>query len=101
MLQIILIIVGVIIIVLLLTQRGRDKVAGICEAAMGQTAKKNENKQKIISFLQEKKEAGNEDIRKHIGVSSRSVSRYMGDLEKSSIVEQVGGVGRGVIYRLK
>lgn len=108
MTQIILIALGIVIIAILLTQKGRkktkqatEKIVGICAAAIGQDAKKRENKEIISALLKEKGEMSNSDIRKALGVSDRSVIRYMDELEREGKVEQVGDIGRGVTYRLK
>jgi len=105
----ILIIVAVAVVVILLTRKGREKVirpvqnkvVGICATALDQTVRKNANKEKALAFIQEKKEAGNEEIRQYLGVSRRSAVRYLDELEKEGRIEQVGDIGRGVVYRLK
>lgn len=111
MTQIILIIFGVVIIGLLVFRRTRERVVGICAAAVGLDARKRENKEKILALLRngsasaqgfgETKELSNSDIREALGVSASSVARYMDELEKEGQVEQVGDTGRNVIYRLK
>ena len=101
MTQIILIILGIVIIALLLHRRSRERVAGICVAALDQTVQKNANKEKVLKFIREKGKTSNEEIREHLEVSRRSVVRYMDALEREGKVEQVGDIGRGVIYRLK
>lgn len=108
MTQIILIIIGIAVVVLLLHRKSRETVAGICAAAIGQDAKKRENKEKILALLREpldsargKRELSNSDIREALGISDRSVIRYMDELEKEGRVEQKGDTGRGVTYRPK
>ncbi|MDD5071784.1 MAG: winged helix-turn-helix transcriptional regulator [Patescibacteria group bacterium] len=99
--QTILIIIGIAIIILLLTRKGREAAVGICAAAIGQDAKKRENKEKTEALLKERGSLSNSDIREALGISDRSVIRYMDELEKEGKVEQVGSTGRGVVYRLK
>lgn len=101
MTQTILIIIGIAIVVILLSRKGRDKVVGICAAALGQDAKKRENKENILALLAERKELSNSDVRETFGISDRSVIRYMDELEREGKVEQAGSTGRGVTYRLK
>ena len=112
MTQIILIIIGTVIIALLLHRRSRvllrtrlrtdaERVVGICAAALDQTVRKNANKEKALAFIQDKKEASNEQIREHLRISRRSVVRYLDALEREGKVEQVGDIGRGVTYRLR
>lgn len=111
-LKIILILIGVAIVVILLTRkgqarlrarlrRGKETAVGICAVALDQTVRKNANKDRAMAFLQEKNQASNEEIREHLGVSRRTVVRYLDALEREGKVEQVGDIGRGVIYRLK
>lgn len=101
MTQIILIIVGIAVIALLLSRKTRENIVGICAAALGQDARKRENKEKILALLGERGELSNSDIREALGVSDRSVIRYMDELEREGKVEQVGNTGRSVTYRLK
>ena len=101
MTEIILIILGVIIIALLLTRKTREAAAWICQAALNQTVRKNANKEKALAFIKERGDASNDEIRDHLGVSRRSVVRYLDALEREGKVEQVGDSGRGVSYRPK
>lgn len=101
MIQKILIVLGMVIIVLLLTRRGREAAIGICSSALDQTVRKNANKEKTLAFIKERGNASNEEIREHLNVSRRSVVRYLDALEKEGNVEQIGDIGRGVTYRLK
>ena len=87
--------------ILLVSRRARETAVGVCASALDRTVRKNENKEKALAFLRERGEAGNEEIRERLNVSRQSVSRYMTELEQEGKVEQVGGVGRGVVYRLK
>lgn len=102
MTQTLLLILGIIIVAVLLTQKGRERVKGICAAALGQDAKKREHKVKILALFAgaKQEELNNEDIRNAFGLSRRSVTRYMTELEREGWVKQVGKSGRGVIYRL-
>jgi len=52
-------------------------------------------------MIQERDGISNSEIRKALGVSSRTAVRYLDELEKERKVEQVGKIGHGVIYRLK
>ena len=116
MAKIILIIIGIAVVVILLTRKGREKVVrpvqnkvvGICAIALDQTIRKNANKKKTLAFIQEKAHStssgqgvSNEEIREYLGVSRRSAIRYLDELEKEDKIEQVGDIGRGVVYRLR
>lgn len=101
MLQIILAIVVILLVVLLMHKRSREKAVGICASALDQTVRKNANKEKALEFIKVRDQASNEEIREHLGVSRRSAVRYLDALEREGKVEQIGDIGRGVIYRLK
>ena len=101
MTQTILIVLGIVIIVILLSQKARTQIVGICAAALDQTVRKNANKEKILKFFAEKNEVSNADIREYLKVASRTAVKYMDELEKEGKAEQVGSVGRSVTYRLK
>lgn len=101
MTEAILIFIVVVIVAILLTRRTRKQVVGICSTALDATVRKNANKEKIAAFLSQKREASNAELREHLGVTDRSVVRYLDELEKEGKVEQVGTAGRGVIYRAK
>ncbi|MBI2064642.1 MAG: winged helix-turn-helix transcriptional regulator [Candidatus Yanofskybacteria bacterium] len=84
-----------------LTGPGSRRKAPRDEIALGQTARKNTNREKVLALLRGKGELSNSEIREALGVVRRSVARYMTELEKERKVEQVGKTGRGVIYRVK
>ena len=72
---------------------------GICGFVLDQTVQKQDNKQKILDLLQGKGELSNSDIRAVLAVSRRSAVKYTTELEKEGKIEQVGDIGRGVVYR--
>ena len=74
---------------------------GVCAVALERTSKKEARKAKILEFLSEHEEMGNEDIREALGVSARSVVNYMNELEAEGRIKQVGVTGRSVTYQLK
>jgi len=78
-----------------------EGVAGICAFALDQLGRKNKNKVKILKLFEGKKELSNFEIREALRVSSRTVVRYLDELEEEEKVEQVGKIGHNVIYRLK
>lgn len=79
----------------------RDKLGGICAAVLGQSAKKQDNKEKIIAMLREKGELSNSDIREALGVSPRTVVSYMDELEREGKVGQTDKTGKYSRYRIK
>jgi predicted HTH transcriptional regulator len=66
-----------------------------------QMEKKTENKQKILSFLQEHGKIQNNDVEKLAGVSNATAERYLDELEKEGKLTQHGEIGQGVFYTPK
>lgn len=96
-----------LILLLLLSSKARDKTkekisqsVKICNFALEQSIHKQKNKRAILDLLQKETELSNEQIRKSLRVSDRSVVRYMDELEKEGKVKQIGNIGRGVSYKL-
>jgi len=78
-----------------------DEFVGICKSAVETASQKEERKQKVLALLEEKPELSNAEIRKALGVSSRTAVRYLDELETEGKVEQVGKIGHAVTYRLR
>jgi len=66
-----------------------------------QSEKKAENKNKILTFVQEHGKIQNNDIEKLAGVSNATAERYLDELEKEGKLTQHGSIGQGVFYTLK
>ena len=66
-----------------------------------QMEQKTENKQKILSFVQEHGKIQNNDVEKLVGVSNATAERYLDELEKEGKLTQHGSIGQGVFYSLK
>ena len=66
-----------------------------------QTAKKTENKQKILAFVQEHGKIQNNDVEKLTGISNATAERYLDELEKEGTIIQRGTIGQGVFYTPK
>ncbi len=79
----------------------KEEFVGICKSAVETASQKEARKQKVLALFQEKPELSNTEIRKTLGVSSRTAVRYLDELEREGKVEQVGKVGHAVTYRLK
>ncbi|PIQ78440.1 MAG: hypothetical protein COV79_05250 [Parcubacteria group bacterium CG11_big_fil_rev_8_21_14_0_20_41_14] len=77
------------------------KQTAIGKSTQIQITAKQENKDRIIAYLKENREAANNDIEKLLKVSDSSATRYLDELEKEGTIEQVGEKGRFVKYRLK
>ena len=101
MTQSLLFLIGATILLVSASVLGRGVISTLYGAVSGQTKRKNENKEKVMSLLAGQDEGvSNEEIAGHLGVSARTIVRYLDELEQEERVEQVGGTGRGVKYRL-
>lgn len=72
---------------------------GLCTSFYDAPSLRDKNLEEVLDLLEDKCELQNEDIRKHLNVSDRTVVRYMDTLENRGQVEQVGETGRAVAYR--
>jgi len=93
-----LIIVAIVGIVLGMYIARRSANAGFIAE---QTAKKTENKQKILEFIQRNGKIQNNDVEKLAGVSNATAERYLDELEKEGKLTQHGVIGQGVFYSPK
>jgi len=66
----------------------------------GQVKKKQENKEKILEFLEKNEKVKNNDVEKLLGISDSTAERYLNELEKEQKIKQIGTVGHAVYYRL-
>jgi len=91
---IIIAIVGIILGYLLARRRKEGLI-------FGQAKRKQENKQKILDFLQENGKIQNNDVEKLAEVSNATAERYLNELEKVGKITQHGKIGQNVFYTLK
>jgi Fic family protein len=63
-----------------------------------QTENKENNKRKILDFLNTKHQFNNTDIENLLSVSDATATRYLDELEKEQKVKQVGRTGKHVYY---
>lgn len=76
-----------------------SEFTGLCTSFYDAPSLREKNLEKILDLLAEHGELQNEDIRKYLNVSDRTVVRYMDTLEDRGQVEQVGDTGRSVTYK--
>ncbi|MBI2514674.1 HTH domain-containing protein [Candidatus Wolfebacteria bacterium] len=79
----------------------KEEFVGICRSAVETASQKETRKQKTLALFAGRSELSNSEIRKTLGVSSRTAVRYLDELEKEGKIEQVGIAGHFVAYRLK
>jgi|SRR3989344_3817330 len=118
MTKLFLIILAVVILVILFSRRGRgelrskldmgrpfdfaqgkEKIMGICEVVTESVVKKNARKERVVNLLRESGPLSNAELRAELGVSERSIVRYLDELESEGRTEQVGNTGQKVTYR--
>jgi predicted HTH transcriptional regulator len=59
-----------------------EEFIGICKSAIETASQKEGRKQKALVMIQEKDAVSNFEIRKALGVSSRTAVRYLDELER-------------------
>lgn len=94
---VILIIVGLVGIAIGM-YLSRRKASGLIAE---QTARKTENKQKILEFIHANGKIQNNDVEKLTGVSNATAERYLDELEKEGTITQHGTIGQNVFYTPK
>lgn len=62
---------------------------------------KQDNLQKILEYLNSKDKVTNNEVERLLKVSDATAERYLNELKKEGLIEQVGESGRGVYYRSK
>ena len=78
----------------------KEEFIGICKSAVETASQKEARKQKALAMFVDKSELSNSEIRKALGVSSRTAVRYLDELEAEGKLKQVGKIGHAVTYRL-
>ena len=65
-----------------------------------QVGEKAENKRKILEFFEQTggKRVRNDDVQKLLMVSDATATRYLEELEKESLIRQVGVTGHHTYY---
>src|SRR3990167_8230890 len=79
----------------------KEEFVGICKSAIETASQKEARKQKALAMLREKGDLSNSEIRKELGISSRTAVRYLDELEAEGKLKQVGKIGHAVTYHLK
>jgi Fic family protein len=64
----------------------------------GDEAKKKENLAKVEEFVAKNDKITNDDIQNLLGVSDKTATRYLDELESQGALRQVGGQEKGTYY---
>jgi predicted HTH transcriptional regulator len=67
----------------------------------GQMERKEQNKKKILAYVQENGKIQNNDVEKLVGVSNATAERYLNELENEGKLTQNGTIGQNVFYSLR
>jgi len=62
---------------------------------------KLENLSKLRSFIRGKERITNDEAERLLRVSNATAERYLNELEREDLLEQIGTVGKGVFYKVK
>ena len=65
-----------------------------------QKGEKQENLKKLKGFIEDKEKVTNNDVEEFLGVSNATAERYIEELEKDGLLEQIGQIGQGVYYKI-
>lgn len=65
----------------------------------GQIEEKQKNLKKVMEMARAKGEIGNDEVEKALGISDRSATRYLEELESQVKLQQIGHTGEFIIYR--
>ena len=64
-----------------------------------QIEEKKKNLEKVLEMARAKGKITNDDVQHALGVSDRSATRYLEELQSQGKIQQVGRTGKSVIYR--
>lgn len=62
---------------------------------------KRGNLERLRDYIKDKERISNDEIEKILNVSNATAERYLDELEKEGLLEQVGQIGQGVYYKVK
>ena len=65
-----------------------------------QNNEKQRNTEKLKDFITNKEKITNNDVEKFLNVSNATAERYLDELEKEGLLEQVGRTGKHVFYKI-
>jgi len=63
-----------------------------------QVQDKAEHKQKILELLDKQDKITNDEVQKLLGISDKTVERYLNELQKDGKIKRVGETGKWVFY---
>jgi len=93
-------IIGAVVGFVIAKLTSRSKDTRVVEKSE-QEKQKNKNLDAVLAYIKEHREARNNDVEKLLNVSDATATRYLEELEKSGVIEQIGDKGRSVKYRLR
>ena len=88
------IIIGAVIVWLLVKKSGAGKAVN-----PEQIEEKQKNLEKVLEMARAKGKISNDDVQHALGISDRTATRYLEELESQGKIQQVGRTGKQVFYR--
>ncbi|OGE77916.1 MAG: hypothetical protein A2751_02630 [Candidatus Doudnabacteria bacterium RIFCSPHIGHO2_01_FULL_46_14] len=64
-----------------------------------QIEEKQKNLEKIMDMAHARGKVANDEVEKALGISDRTATRYLEELESQGKIQQVGRTGKSVTYR--
>jgi len=64
-----------------------------------QIEEKQKNLEKVLEMTRAKGKISNDDVQHALGISDRTATRYLEELESQGKIQQVGRTGKQVFYR--
>lgn len=93
------------VVLLLMRKRNSSAIAplngGTRNPNQEKIEQRRQNLDKVLELAGQKGEISNNDVEQALGVSDATAERYLQELESQGRLEQVGGAGRAVSYKLK
>ena len=80
---------------------GRPLQEGGRDIIEEQESEKQKNMEKLKDFIKNKEKITNNDVENFLNVSNATAERYLNELEKEGLLEQVGEIGQSVYYKAK
>jgi len=80
---------------------GRPSQEGKRDLIEEKEDRKRENLEKLRGFIESREQVTNNEVEVLLGVSDATATRYLEELEKEGLLEQVGDTGQSVYYKVK
>jgi predicted HTH transcriptional regulator len=93
--------VGVLIALAIFRFREEEGHNGKNNINVERAAGRQENIARVLVAVKETRTITNNEVEELLGVSDGAAESYLNELQAQGVLEQVGGTGRSVMYRIK